>query len=484
MDGGATLSNRKPKQTETDRLATLPALRQDDPISDALECLGDRYGAIVAIVDDKERLSGIVSAGDLRRAILNGQVRSTPIGEVMNADPVTILLAELSSEESIKGALNRLKALYATEQMHAMVPGVDDAGCPLGMIDVQSLLVHAPGSDFMPRRRRALVVGGGGYIGSVLVRKLLADGWAVRVLDLFLYGRQSLSGMEEQIDIVMGDAKNIDTLVDAVEDVDAVIYLAELVGDPAVAQAPQTALKTNYLAVTALAHLCEYLNINRFVYTSSCSVYGASANPDEFLSEQSATAPVSLYGKIKLMVEEAVLSTARRPNQLFSPTILRLGTVYGCSPRARFDLVVNTLAKHAATRGAIDLFGGEQWRPHVHVGDVARAIVRVLDSPLDLVRAEIFNVGDSDQNYTINAIGDLVAEVFPGLTVNRMNRSVDPRNYRVNCDKLRDALDFEIQTNVAAGVRELKAVLDSGDLGDLDQSGYSNLATVRDLAFD
>jgi len=484
VDGGATLSSRKPKQTETDRLATLSALRQDDPISDALECLGDRYGAIVAIVDDKERLSGIVSAGDLRRAILNGQVRSTPIGEVMNAEPVTILLAELSSEESIKGALNRLKALYATEQMHAMVPVVDDAGCPLGMIDVQSLLVHAPGSDFMPRRRTALVVGGGGYIGSVLVRKLLADGWAVRVLDLFLYGRQSLSGVEEQIDIVMGDAKNIDTLVDAVEDVDAVIYLAELVGDPAVAQAPQTALKTNYLAVTALAHLCEYLNINRFVYTSSCSVYGASANPDEFLSEQSATAPVSLYGKIKLMVEEAVLSTARRPNQLFSPTILRLGTVYGCSPRARFDLVVNTLAKHAATRGAIDLFGGEQWRPHVHVGDVARAIVRVLDSPLDLVRAEIFNVGDSDQNYTINAIGDLVAEAFPGLTVNRMNRSVDPRNYRVNCDKLRDALDFEIQTNVAAGVRELKAVLDSGDLGDLDQSGYSNLATVRDLAFD
>jgi nucleoside-diphosphate-sugar epimerase len=175
---------------------------------------------------------------------------------------------------------------------------------------------------------------------------------------------------------------------------------------------------------------------------------------------------------------------ARRPNQLFAPTILRLGTVYGCSPRARFDLVVNTLTKHAATRGAIDLFGGDQWRPHVHVGDVARAIVSVLDAPLDSVRAEIFNVGDSEQNYTINAIGDLVAESFPEMTVNRLNTSVDPRNYRVDCAKLHEVLDFEIETNVAAGVRELKAALESGDLGDLDQPGYSNLQTVQDLAFE
>ena len=469
---------------ETERLAPLPLLGAEDPISTAFESLGDRYGAIVAVIDGSGRLSGIVSAGDLRRAILNGQVRTAPIKEVMNSSPVTITEAELESEESVNGALADLKALYATEQMHVMVPVVDKDSRPLGVIDVQSLLMRAPGNDFSPHRRTVLVVGGAGYIGSVLVRKLLADGWAVRVLDLFLYGRRSLEGFDVDIDIVEGDAKNIDTLVKAVEGVDAVVYLAELVGDPAVAQAPQTALKTNYLAVTALAQLCEYLNINRFVYTSSCSVYGASPNPDEFLTEHSATAPVSLYGKIKLMVEEAVLSMARRPNQLFAPTILRLGTVYGCSPRARFDLVVNTLTKHAATRGAIDLFGGEQWRPHVHVGDVARAIVTVLDAPLESVRAEVFNVGDSDQNYTINAIGDLVAEQFPEMTVNRMNTTVDARNYRVNCDKLHDTLNYQIETTVADGVRELKAALETGDLGDLDQPSYSNLQTVQDLAFD
>ena len=469
---------------ETGHLVPLPMLGTEDPISAALESLGDRYGAIVAVVDDSGRLAGIVSAGDLRRAILNGQVRSTPLREVMNNAPVTIVGAELESEESVNTALARLKALYAIERMHVMIPVIDTEHRPLGMIDVQSLLTRAPGNDFSPRRRTVLVVGGAGYIGSVLVRKLLADEWAVRVLDLFLYGHKSLEGLGAKIDIIKGDAKNIDTLVKAIEGVDAVVYLAELVGDPAVAQAPQTALKTNYLAVTTLAQLCEYLNINRFVYTSSCSVYGASANPDEFLTELSATAPVSLYGKIKLMVEEAVLSMARRPNQLFAPTILRLGTVYGCSPRARFDLVVNTLVKHAASRGVIDLFGGEQWRPHVHVGDVARAIVSVLDAPLDSVRAEIFNVGDSEQNYTINAIGNLVAEAFPEMTINRMNTSVDPRNYRVNCAKLHEALDYEIETDVAAGVRELKAALESGDFGDLDQPGYSNLQTIQDLAFE
>ena len=122
----------------------------------------------------------------------------------MNSDPVTIVRAELESDESINGALARLKTLYATEQMHVMVPVVDDERRPLGMIDVQSLLMRAPGNDFSPHRRTVLVVGGAGYIGSVLVRKLQADGWAVRVLDLFLYGRQSLAGLEREIDIVEG----------------------------------------------------------------------------------------------------------------------------------------------------------------------------------------------------------------------------------------------------------------------------------------
>lgn len=465
-------------------LVPAPILGPDATIRDGLQMLGDRYGAVVTIVDAAGALAGIVTSGDLRKAILNGSAVGAPLHDVMNRNPISLRENELDKEASVHAVLGRLKALYAVERMHVQVPVTDLTGRPVGLIDVQSLLRRAPEIDFAPRHRRALVVGGAGYIGSVLTRRLLEDGWSVRVLDLFLYGRQSLEGLEGDIEILAGDAKNIDTLVDAVDAVDAVVYLAELVGDPAVSQAPQTALKTNYLAVTALAHLCEYLNINRFVYTSSCSVYGASESPDELLTEQSPTAPVSLYGKIKLLVEEAVLAMARRPNQLFAPTILRLGTVYGASPRARFDLVVNTLTKNAATCGAIDLFGGEQWRPHVHVDDVALAIRTVLDAPLDRVRAQLFNVGSTEQNFTVNALGDLIAEEFPSLVINRKNADVDPRNYRVDCQKIADVLDFETARTVTDGVRELKAALESGDFGDLDQARFSNLQTIQGLAFE
>ena len=467
-------------------LPLIPAsiLSPDATIRDALQILGDRYGAVATIVDAAGTLAGIVTSGDLRKAILNGSAVVTPLHDVMNSNPISLRVSELDEEASVHAVLGRLKALYAVERMHVQVPVTDPAGCPVGLIDVQSLLRRAPDIDFAPHHRRALIVGGAGYIGSVLTRRLLEDGWSVRVLDLFLYGHQSLEGLDGDIEIVTGDAKDIDTLVDAVDGVDAVVYLAELVGDPAVSQAPQTALKTNYLAVTTLANLCEYLNINRFVYTSSCSVYGASKSPDELLTEQSSTVPVSLYGKIKLLVEEAVLAMARRPNQLFAPTILRLGTVYGASPRARFDLVVNTLTKNAATRGAIDLFGGEQWRPHVHVDDVARAIRTVLDAPLDTVRAQLFNVGSTEQNFTINALGDIISEEFPSLVINRNYAEVDPRNYRVDCCKIGEALGFETARTVTDGVRELKTVLESGVLGDPDQPRFSNLQTVQGLAFE
>jgi len=244
------------------------------------------------------------------------------------------------------------------------------------------------------------------------------------------------------------------------------------------------ALKTNYLAATALAHLCAYLNVNRFVYTSSCSVYGASADPDAFLDERSPTAPLSLYGKMKLLVEEAILATAAQPNRLFAPTILRLGTVFGLSHRARFDLVVNTLVKEASKHGRIRLFGGDQWRPQVHVSDVASAILHVLEAPLDRVRAETFNVGSTDQNHTIADLGAFAAEVFPGLEIVREEGTTDPRSYRVSCDKIRDVLGFHTEISVLDGMKELKSAIGSGLIADLDAPRYSNHLTVRDLAFD
>ncbi len=461
-------------------------LKPSSTISDALARIGDRYGAIVVIVDDAERLRGVVSSGDLRKAILNGHATDTPLEKVMNRKPVTIRRGDPDRTDRLNAVLDEIMRLYSVDNMmYAMVPVIDGGDRVQGLIDLQSLARHASDLYTPISHRRALVIGGAGYIGSMLTRQLLEEGWSVRVLDRFLYTQDSLAGLgEDKVEILRGDVKNIDVIVGAIEGVDAVIYLAELVGDSTVSIAPRTALKTNYLAVTALAHLCTYLNINRFIYTSSCSVYGASSSPDVFLTEESPTAPVSLYGKMKLLVEEAVLSTARLPNQLFAPTILRIGTVFGFSHRPRFDLVVNTFVKNACKSGKIELFGGNQWRPQVHVGDVAQAIVQVFNAPLDTVRSQIFNIGSTAQNYTIDALGDFAKEVFPDLEIIHKDAMADPRNYRVNCDKIRDLLGFETEITVLDGMKELKDAIESGKVGDPDDPQYSNYQTIQDLAFE
>lgn len=454
-------------------------------IGEALRLCGDRYGALVAVLDEQQKFFGIATPGDLRKAVLNGRPLTETLGKVANVQPVILSPNDLGRSDRLDAIVDGIKRKYNLGNMlHAMVPVVADDGKLLGLIPMQTLSNLA--SDVLPptTHRSALIIGGAGYIGSMLSRMLLDDGWKVRVVDSLLYGNESIADIkDDRFEFRQGNVMNIDTLIEAVENVDAVIYLAELVGDPACSLAPQTALKTNYLSVTAAAHLCAYLNINRFVYTSSCSVYGASSDPEVFLTETSPTAPVSLYGKIKILVEEAVLSMTRSPNQVFSPTILRLGTVFGLSHRPRFDLVVNTFTKDAAKKGTIDVFGGNQWRPQVHVRDVARAIVHVLDAPLDKVRAQIFNVGSTNQNHTINDLGDFAAQVFPGLDVARKQAMVDPRNYRVNCDKIKNALGYDTTMSVVDGMREMKEAIESGKIGDPDQPRYSNLRTLQEMDF-
>ena len=276
----------------------LPAssLSPRDTISDALKHIGDRYGAIVTVADHGNRLLGVVSAGDLRKKILNGHGVDTLLGEVMNREPITIAYIDLNNSESFSRVSERIKNLYNLgNMMYVLIPVVDRDQKIVGLASLQSLERHLSDLDITVSRKSALVVGGAGFIGSALTRMMIEEGWSVKVLDNFFYGQNSLDRINsDRLSVVRGDAKSIDNIVEAVDGVDAVVYLAELVGDPAVSVAPRTALKTNYLAVTTLANLCAYLNINRFVYTSSCSVYGASENPDVLLDEGSAIAPVSL----------------------------------------------------------------------------------------------------------------------------------------------------------------------------------------------
>ena len=460
-------------------------LRENEPVHRAFELTAGRYGAVLTIVDQDDRLTGVVTPGDLRKAVLRGMTTTTPVRMAMNRDPVSLHVSELKESASVQHVLELIRGRYGVPGMlYAMIPVIDDERRILGLVNLEALSRSEKDLNVLTANRSALVVGGAGYIGSLVIRDLLAAGWSVKVLDKLLYGDGSLKGItSDRFTLVRGDAKDMDTIVEAIDGVDAVVYLAELVGDPAVSTAPQTALKTNFLAVTSLAQLCAYLNVDRFVYTSSCSVYGASADPDVMLDENSRVAPVSLYGKIKVLVEEAVLAMCNVPNRTFSPTILRLGTVFGHSARPRFDLVVNTFVKNAIEKGWIEIFGGNQWRPQVDVSDVSRAIVTVLDAPLEKVRAEIFNVGSTRQNHTITELGEIAAQVFPDLEVRTRSGAGDPRNYRVDCDKFRDVLGYDTVVDVLGGMEKLKEAVESGALGDLDAPRYNNIRTVEVLEY-
>lgn len=460
-------------------------LKEEKTILDAFNLIGGHYDMIVVIVDSEDRFRGIVSPGDLRKAILNGNSLDTPLHRVMNKKPIYIKTNELGKDWDVNRHIDDLKRFYGDALIfYARIPVVNNEEKVLGLVNVESLMNYIFEPKFNLNNRSVLIVGGAGYIGSVLTRRLISSGWSVRVLDKLLYGEDSLKGLDDRkFTLIHGDAGVIDNIIRAIEGVDAVVYLAELVGDPACSLAPQSTLKTNYLAVTAMAHLCSHLNISRFVYTSSCSVYGASLNSEDFLSEKSALNPLSLYARMKASAEQAILSICALPNPLFVPTILRLGTVFGYSYRPRFDLVINAFVKNAMQKGVIEVFGGKQWRPHIHVSDVAEAVLKVLNAPFDNVRGQIFNVGSNQMNCTIDDLADKVKDVFPNVEIVKKNSITDQRNYRVNFEKIEKILKFKASVGIKEGIIQLKDALRHKDLADLDDAKYSNLKRLKELNY-
>jgi nucleoside-diphosphate-sugar epimerase len=314
-----------------------------------------------------------------------------------------------------------------------------------------------------------LVVGGAGYIGSLLVERLLKEGYRVRVLDALIYGREPLRPVENhsKFQLMVGDCRNMQAVVRAVRGVDAIIDLAAIVGDPACEQDRAAALEINYGATRMLAEVAKGHGAARFIFASSCSVYGASEHE---MDEQSRLNPISLYAQTKVDSERALL-TAKTSE--FHPTILRFATVFGLGYRPRFDLVVNLLSAKARQDGRITIYNGQQWRPFIHVSDVVEAIVLTLEAPVRVVSGEIFNVGDAHLNYTLQQVAETIREVFPNTCVEHVQNS-DLRNYRVNFDKVRNRLNFEAQYSIRDGVEELSAAFDERLVLDYKDLRYHN----------
>ncbi|MEZ6132724.1 MAG: NAD(P)-dependent oxidoreductase [Planctomycetaceae bacterium] len=322
-----------------------------------------------------------------------------------------------------------------------------------------------------------LVVGGAGYVGSELVRQLLDSGYRVRVLDLQLFGLEPLQDVlhNKRLQVQRGDFRNIEDVTRALRDMDAVVHLAAIVGDPACAIDEETTIAVNYQAARMMAQMARANDISRFVFASTCSVYGAS-DGREAISETGALNPVSLYATTKIDAEQALLETA---DDYFHPTILRFGTAYGLSHRPRFDLVANLFSAQAVSTGEISVFNGHYARPFIHVRDMARACHLCLEASLHVVGCETFNVGDESQNYTISELGQMVASHVPGTRVTEQRDDSDPRSYRVSFEKIRAALGFRASIDLSEGVLEMVDAVRDGRLGDWRDPIYSNSLQMR-----
>jgi nucleoside-diphosphate-sugar epimerase len=329
--------------------------------------------------------------------------------------------------------------------------------------------------------RRVLVTGGDGYIGCHLSRMLLESGVRVRVLSNFIYhtGHKSaptVPGLRDdsRVELVVGDVRNLRDVRKAVQGCTAVVALAAIVGDGACDLDPDETISTNYEALPILLDACRHAGVERLVYASTCAVYGAA--PQVILNEGSRRRTLSLYAETRLAAEEVVMGADGRE---LTTVALRLATVFGLSPRMRFDLMVNTMTADAWRTGVIRVRGRDQWRPHVHVQDAARAFVVALEADRDLVHGEVFNVGADHLNRTIGAVAELVRDTVPGARIEYDPHEPRRRDYRVSFEKIRHLLGFEPWFDLRDGIREVHHALEHRLAGDPRDPAYSRVELLR-----
>ncbi|MBK8710512.1 MAG: NAD(P)-dependent oxidoreductase [Niastella sp.] len=313
---------------------------------------------------------------------------------------------------------------------------------------------------------KVLVTGGAGYIGSVLVRQLLHKGYNVRAFDSLMFGGEALYDvmLNPNFEFLKGDVRNAADVNRALEGIDAIAHLAAIVGDPACKKYSDLAHETNWTGSVELFEAAEKAGIKRFVFASTCSNYGKMPDPNSFVTETSELRPVSLYAELKVKFEKYLLEERKDSN--ICSTALRFSTVYGFSPRIRFDLTVNEFTRNATINGEQEIWGAQFWRPYCHVDDLARAVILVIESPEDKVRANVFNVGSTDENYNKGMIIEEVCKVVPNVKVNYVEMNEDPRDYRVNFDKIKNTLGYTITKKVPDGIKEIYTLLSTGIVTD------------------
>lgn len=329
---------------------------------------------------------------------------------------------------------------------------------------------------------KILLTGHKGYIGTVMVPMLVAKGYEVIGLDSDLFERSTFGEGLPEIPEIKKDIRDVEA--SDLIGFDAVLHLAGLSNDPLGNLNADLTYEINHLASVHLAKLAKEAGVERFIFSSSCSNYGAGG--EDWLTEESPFNPITPYGISKVRVEQDVSQLA---DDNFSPTFLRNATAYGVSPRLRFDLVLNNLVAWAFTTGRIYIKSdGTPWRPIVHIEDISRAFIAVLEAPRELVHNEAFNVGRNQDNYKIREIAEIVKETVPGCEIEYAeDGGPDKRCYRVDCERIARTLpEFQPQWNARKGAQELYDAYQKVGLTleEFEGTKYQRIAHIRYLLSD
>ena len=318
-----------------------------------------------------------------------------------------------------------------------------------------------------------LVTGGAGYVGSILTNELVKKNYDVKVVDSLVYGDAGISSLIDQnkIEFFNLDIRDSSKIASILKNVDCVIHLAAIVGEPLCKKIPEAAKQINEIATKNLVNLCKNNNVKRFIFASTCSNYGSSLN---IVDESSPVKPLSLYSECKVNSEKYIIDNN---SNKFQTCILRFATAHGLSPRMRFDLLVQEFLHDALVDKKISIFGEDFWRPLIHVDDMASACISVVDASSNSISGQIFNVGSSNENYTKKQLANIIQKHVSDIKIEIVKSKTDPRNYKVSFDKIKQILNFQPKRTVENSVVEILSKIEDGTV-DPRQSEFSNMSKL------
>ena len=327
----------------------------------------------------------------------------------------------------------------------------------------------------MNELKSILVTGGAGYIGSVLTHKLVELGYNVRIIDSLIYGKDGISDLisKNSVELIEKDIRDEKTLNEAVKEIDCVIHLAAIVGDPLCKKIPIAAKQINEDATKKLITISKKQGVKRFIFASTCSNYGSVLTT---VDENSPIKSLSLYSETKINSENFILNAE---SSRFEPCILRFATAHGLSPRMRFDLLLQEFLRDAILDKKIRIYGPNFWRPLAHVEDISNACITTIKSSKDIISGEVYNVGNSNENYTKKMLAEVIQKFVPSTEIEITESKTDLRTYKVSFDKIKNNLKFISKKTIRDSISDILAEIENGSL-DPRASEFSNMSKLTE----